>query len=88
MYLIENNKSTTTFEFKIKVSNQKEKRKENRGENKKKNKIVRILGQPPPIWPTPLFPPPPHATNPIPFPAPCLIESLLRGTSATVPSRT
>jgi hypothetical protein len=64
MYLIENNKSTTTFEFKIKVSNQKEKRKENRGENKKKNKIVRILGQPPPVWPTPLFPPPPTRDQP------------------------
>jgi hypothetical protein len=57
MYLIENNKSTTTFEFKFKVSNQKEKkRKENRGEKKKKNKTVRVLGRPPPIRSTTLFP--------------------------------
>jgi hypothetical protein len=66
MYLIENNKSTTSFEFKIKVSNQKEKKeKENRGEKKKKNKIVRVLGRPPPIRPTLLFP---RATSPNSFP--------------------
>jgi hypothetical protein len=58
MYLIKNNKSTTSFEFKIKVSNQKEKKeKENRGEKKKKNKTVHVLGRPPPIRPTLLFPP-------------------------------
>jgi hypothetical protein len=40
MYLIENNKSTTTFEFKFKVQIKGEERKENRGE-KEKEKALR-----------------------------------------------
>jgi hypothetical protein len=44
MYLIENNKSPTTIEFKFKISNQKRK-KEKKIEEKRKRKIVHELGQ-------------------------------------------